>query len=54
MKEYNVIGLCNYYGNVQIRQKNKKYYWSLEDYSGTDWHEISKELYELILKEQVK
>lgn len=52
--KHNIIGLSNYYGCVTIKKSKGKYYWSLEDYSGIDWHEISKELYELLLKEHTK
>jgi hypothetical protein len=48
MKE---IGLCgNYYGGLNIKEENGKYYWSIENYSGMEWSEIPKYLYDALLK----
>ena len=30
----------NYYGSLEIVEENGKYFWGIEDYSGTYWEEI--------------
>ena len=40
----------NYYGGLSVKLKNGKYYWGIENWSGTSWREITKELYEALLK----
>ncbi len=50
MKE---IGHCgNYYGGLNIKEENGKYYWCIENYSGYHWDEIPKYLYDTLLKYQ--
>ena len=44
--------LCNYYGTVEFTQRdNGKYYMELENYSGINDVEISKEFFEMAKKE---
>lgn len=52
MEERVVWKIWNYYWGLSIKKDNWKYYWSIENYDWDNWHEISKELYELIDKEQ--
>lgn len=39
----------NYYGCLEIKKEDGKYFWSIECYSGHHWDEISKELYYALL-----
>lgn len=39
------IGISNTYGSVTAYEEGGKYFLALDDYSGTDEKEISKELY---------
>jgi hypothetical protein len=39
----------NYYGNLCIAKTGDSYYWSIEDYDGDRWEEISKSLYDELL-----
>ena len=45
------LRLSNYYGTVEVKKLNDKYYIQLHDWSGKDMEEISKELYNLLIKE---
>jgi hypothetical protein len=40
----------NYYGGLYIKTINDKFYWGIENHDGVEWEEISKELYELLIK----
>jgi len=40
----------NYYGCLEIKQEDGKFYWAIEDYDGTDWEEIPDYLYTALSK----
>lgn len=40
----------NYYGCLSVAQENDKYYWSIENWDGHHWEEITKELYDALMK----
>ena len=40
----------NYYGGLQVKSMNKKYYWGIENYNGTDFEEIPKHLFDTLVK----
>ena len=43
----------NYYGGISIMKTDDKYYWGIQDWDDNyEWHEISQELYTILLKEQ--
>lgn len=45
------IGMIgNYYGGLEVKERNGKYFWSIENYDGHDWEEITKELYDALIK----
>lgn len=49
--EHRTIGsIGNYYGDLSVKSKNGKFFWSIENYNGDHWEEISKELYTELLK----
>ncbi len=35
----------NYYGGLAVKDEGDKFYWSIENYDGHNWYEISKDLY---------
>ena len=43
-----VIG--NYYGGLVVKKENGKFFWSITNYDGDEWEEITKELYESLIK----
>lgn len=50
-QEHKTIGkICNYYGELSVKEEDGKFFWSIENWDGHEWHEISKELYALLLK----
>ncbi len=49
-KEIGMIG--NYYGCLNVKKEGDKYYWSIEDYNGHEWHEIPEYLYKALIKYQ--
>lgn len=40
----------NYYGGLNIKKDDDKYYWSIENYDGDDWEEIPESLYNELVK----
>jgi hypothetical protein len=50
MDEIKDINVCNTYGSLRVKSSNGKFYWSIEDYSGDHWLEISENLYNEIIK----
>lgn len=42
--------LDNYYGHIEIKEENNKYYWELDCHSGTNREEIPKYLYDSLMK----
>lgn len=38
-------GIGNYYGCLKTKEENGMYFWSVEDWDGEHWEEITKELY---------
>jgi hypothetical protein len=42
----------NYYGGLYVKEVENKYYWTIEDYFGNKWEEISETLYNELLKHE--
>jgi len=42
--------ICNYYGGLNIVEKDGKYYWWIEDYHESTKQEIPKYLYDALIK----
>ena len=40
----------NYYGGLWVKSEDGKCYWSIENYDGHKWQEISETLYRSLLK----
>lgn len=40
----------NYYGQLEIRKDNDKYYWGIENWNGIYWEEIPKSLFSALVK----
>lgn len=49
-KMQNIGQIGNFYGNLVVKEKNEKYYWSIKDWNGHKWEEIPKSLYDELLK----
>lgn len=50
-KETMRIGeIGNYYGGLHVKKEEDKYYWGIEDWDGTHWKEITKKLYDSLVK----
>ena len=41
-----------YYGSLWVKEEDGKYYWSIENWDGHDWFEISKKLFDELNKHQ--
>lgn len=39
----------NYYGCLYVKKEESKFYWGIENYSETDWQEITEELYKNLI-----
>jgi hypothetical protein len=44
----------NYYGDLQVRVDQGKFYWGIDNYDGVDWEEITEELYCALIKFNTK
>lgn len=50
-QEYKSIGqIGNYYGDLQVKEEDGKYYWSIENWCGHSWEEITKKLYDTLVE----
>jgi len=45
-----MFGIRNYYGGLEIKEEDGKYYWGIENYNGTKYEEIPKYLYDALVK----
>lgn len=48
-KEIGNIG--NYYGGLEVKEEDGKYFWGIANYDGTRWEEISKFTYTVLLRQ---
>jgi hypothetical protein len=39
----------NYYGRLEVKESEGKYYWDIEDWDGHEWEEIPKSLYDALM-----
>jgi hypothetical protein len=53
-KKISIGKIGNFYGGLEIKENNGKYYWGIENYNGTDFEEITKELFDALLKFQLQ
>jgi hypothetical protein len=42
--------IANYYGCLNIKKEGEKFYWGIENYNGTYWEEIPKNLYDSLIE----
>lgn len=42
----------NYYGSLNVKKEDGKYFWSIENYNGFFWEEIPESLYNELIKFQ--
>lgn len=40
----------NYYGNLIVKSEEGSYYWCIPNWDGEDWQEITKDLYDSLIK----
>lgn len=45
IKTFKVGGIGNYYGGLEIKEEEGKFYWGIEDYEGVYFEEIPESLY---------
>lgn len=38
----------NYYGRLKTKVEDGKFFWTIEDWNGDDWVEISEDLYKAL------
>ncbi len=51
MDEFMGIGdIGNYYGGLEVKAVDGKFFWSIEDWDGPLWEEIPKYLYDALIK----
>ena len=49
-KIYDTVGIGNYYGSLRIKKEGNNYYWSITNWDGDHWEQITEGLYYMILK----
>ncbi len=46
-----IIGeIGNYYGKLSVVKHESKYFWSIENYDGQCWQEITEKLYNTLIE----
>jgi len=51
MVEYMKTGdIGNYYGCLEVKKEGEKYYWSIENWDGYYWEEITEKLYSALVE----
>lgn len=49
MKTKSIGTIGNYYGNLEVAQKDGLFYWGIENWNGTLWEEIPQVLYDQLV-----
>ena len=52
--EIQIGTIGNYYGGLSVMQDSDKFYWGIENYDGTEWEEITEELYNNLISFEKK
>ena len=52
MKERLIGEIGNYYGRLSVKTEDGRFYWGIENYSGTYWEEISESLFDELNRHQ--
>lgn len=47
---WTIGNIGNYYGYLNVKEEDGKFYWSIENYDGFYWEEIPKYLWEALNK----
>ena len=45
-------GIGNYYGGLEVKKESERFWWSIEDWNGHYWEEITESLYNELVKHQ--
>lgn len=45
-----MFNIGNYYGGLEIKEEEGKYFWGIENWDGTEFEEIPKYLYDSLIK----
>lgn len=48
--EQTIGNISNYYGGLEVKEEDSKYWWGIENYNGTIFEEIPKSLYDELIK----
>ena len=54
-QQYNTMTIGtigNYYGSLNVKNEDGKFFWSIENYDGDYWEEIPESLYNELIKFQ--
>lgn len=49
MKTKSIGTIGNYYGNLEVAQKDGLFYWGIDNWNGTRWEEIPQVLYDQLV-----
>ena len=47
-------GIGNYYGGLNVKEEDGRYFWSIENYDGHNWEEIPESIYAELLAYECK
>ena len=50
IETFGVGGISNYYGGLVIKKEGGKFYWGIADQDGTEFEEISENIYTELYK----
>ena len=45
-----MFDIGNYYGGLEVKEEDGKYFWGIENWDGTEFEEIPKYLYDSLIK----
>lgn len=49
MTQRSIGTIGNHYGGLSVKEEDGKFYWSIDDYTGEGWEEISEPLYRALM-----
>ena len=45
-----MFNIGNYYGGLEVKEEDGKYFWGIENWDGIEFEEIPKYLYDSLIK----
>ena len=49
-KYFETRGIGNYYGSLRVKEEDGNYYWSITNWDGDHWEQITKGLADMLIQ----